>query len=100
MGGLILHLPDCKEQTGDIESENCPDALDREDRGDDYTPFDRGNVGASGVQGSGQLSLGETVLETEHPDAAADVFRVGGWKHRGFENLSASTAKTILSGKL
>ena len=33
MGGLILHLPDCKEQTGDIESENCPDALDREDRG-------------------------------------------------------------------
>jgi hypothetical protein len=100
MGGLILHFSDCNEQTGDIKSENCPDALDGEDRGDDYTPFDRGDVGALGVQRSGQLSLSETVLETEHPDAEANVFSVGGWERRRFEDLSASTAKAILCGKL
>jgi hypothetical protein len=100
MDGLVLHLPDCKEETSDIESKNCPDALDREDRGDDHTPFDRGDVGALGVQRSGQLSLSEAVLETEHPDAEANVFRVGGWERRRFEDLSASTAKAILCGKL
>jgi hypothetical protein len=57
-------LPDCKEQTGDVESENRPDALDREDRWDDYTPFYRGDVGAPGVQRSSKLGLGEAVLET------------------------------------
>ena len=62
--GVVFHLPDCEEQTGDVESENCPDALDREDRWDDYTPFYRGDVGAPGVQRSSKLGLGEAVLET------------------------------------
>jgi hypothetical protein len=100
MVGLALHLADYKEQTSDIESENRPDALDRKDRRDDYTPFNRGDVGAVGVQRSGQLGLGETVLETEHPDAAADAFRVDRWKRRRLENLSAAPAKTIFCGKL